>query len=382
MLLLCKNISTYIRKHTSLLSMREIQEALVKNEVSLDESSQDSGSDLDKMYLLDHPQDPPPNVPTIRKLIEIEQRLNYEKLKCWRYNTKKITKIEFINDLGHFCMGTLDGHMIVYDAIHLEKIYQFTPHSRGGLVDYCWSMDSEYVLTASTIDHSIKLWQPSTKEKINTFYLGVSPTSVAFNPINPNQFIAGDILGNIYVYNVSNSRKTLIQSIPNSPVSAIQFGIVTSELWLIIAAASHILVLEYNFRNGEYEISKTINNLGCDITSIKFLDMLPGIIVTCSDGMIRLMNIPQLHTIREYRINPNTANICSDIPSDGKYLVSGSEDGNICIFSPRKDSKLLKQIKVHKRPRIVNTIAISDDHKYIVSGSKGGIACLYQLTVM
>uniref|UniRef100_A0A8D2BD39 WD repeat-containing protein 44 n=2 Tax=Sus scrofa TaxID=9823 RepID=A0A8D2BD39_PIG len=175
------------------------------------------------------------------------------------------------------------------------------------LLDLSWSKN--YFLLSSSMDKTVRLWHISRRECLCCFQHIDFVTAIAFHPRDDRYFLSGSLDGKLRLWNIPDKKVAL-------------WNEVDGQTKLITAA---------NFcQNGKYAVIGTYDG------RCIFYDT--EILVTSNDSRIRLYDLRDLSLSMKYKGYVNSSSqIKASFSHDFSYLVSGSEDKYVYIWSTYHD---------------------------------------------
>eukprot|EP01121_Diplochlamys_sp_Union-15-3_P020830 TRINITY_DN8248_c0_g1_i1.p1 TRINITY_DN8248_c0_g1~~TRINITY_DN8248_c0_g1_i1.p1 ORF type:complete len:477 (-),score=68.46 TRINITY_DN8248_c0_g1_i1:27-1457(-) len=280
------------------------------------------------------------------------------------YSFTKVTK-------QYICSASNDGSVAISEFINkkLSVVVKFLAHKENLITSFSWSHDHEYLLTCS-LDHTVKLWQPYARKKINTYYLGVRLLSVAFNPLNTNQFLVGDIEGNLHLYNVSNSKAQILRK-ENCSITALSM---TNDGDLFVGCSNgNVVIWKYVPTKGQfiYQTSKSLYKK--EINIFYCYERLHLALVKTKDKM-HLASIPDFQIIHTFTHPQSSVYLCGAFASNGRVIVAGAEDGSLSFYS--LTGTLLKHMT---NAEAITAVAFSNDGFNLVTSSSTGKLSLWMV---
>ncbi|KAL6508290.1 hypothetical protein OROHE_021832 [Orobanche hederae] len=214
-----------------------------------------------------------------------------------------------------------------------EPAHVFKGHS-GEISDLSWSKNN--CLLSSSVDKTVRLWRVGFDQCLKVFSHTDFVTCIQFNPVNDDCFVSGSIDGKIRIWTINGSQvvdwtetKDIITAVSYRPDG--QGGIIGS-----ISGSCRFFSISDNHFQLETKICLTNKKKSpCkSITGFQFLPQDPTkVLVTCADSHVRIID-DGLNVVRKYKGLRNAGNqISSSFTSDGKHIISASEDSNIYVWN-------------------------------------------------
>ncbi|KAL0317974.1 UNVERIFIED_CONTAM: WD repeat-containing protein 44 [Sesamum angustifolium] len=213
-----------------------------------------------------------------------------------------------------------------------QPLHAFQGHS-GEILDLSWSKSNH--LLSSSVDKTVRLWRVGVDQCLKVFSHTDYVTCIQFNPVNDDYFISGSIDGKVRIWTINGCQvvdwtetREIITAVAYRPDG--QGGVIGS-----ITATCRIFNVSDNHFQLENEVCLTSKKKSpCKrIIGFQFLPQDPSkVLVTCADSQVRI--IDGLNVIGKYKGLRNTGNqISATFTSDGKHIISASEDSNIYIWN-------------------------------------------------
>jgi pre-mRNA-processing factor 17 len=253
-------------------------------------------------------------------------------IHSYKYHTKPITSLRFIPQSSHLLLSSAaDAKIALWDAYHSRDLLRtFSGHSKS-ITDTNFSPDGASFLSAS-FDRQMKLWDTETGQCTSRFTTGKTPHCIVFNPISPNEFLAG-----------------------MADKKIVQFDIRSGEL-----------TQEYDHHLGP-------------INSLIFVDEGRRFISTSDDKSLRAWEYGIPVPIK-FIADPSMFALtrgCAH-PS-GKYVAYQSGDNQIVVYAAgdkfRQNRK--KGFRGMNTAGLAVDVAISPDGTIVASGDSGGYVCFW-----
>ncbi|KAK9103929.1 hypothetical protein Sjap_021183 [Stephania japonica] len=217
-------------------------------------------------------------------------------------------------------------------TISQKPVHEFYGHI-GEILDLSWS-NNQCLLSSST-DKTVRLWKIGCDECHRVFSHNNYVTCIQFNPQDDNYFISGSIDGKVRIWNISGCRvvdwtdiREIVTAVCYRPDG--QGCIVGSMLGncRFYGAADNQLQLE-----GQICLQSKKKTPGKRITGFQFSPREPSkLMVTSADSQVRILD--GVDIIGKYRGFRNTGSqISASFTSDGKHIVSASEDSNVYVWN-------------------------------------------------
>ncbi|KAI3457979.1 hypothetical protein Pfo_014642 [Paulownia fortunei] len=223
----------------------------------------------------------------------------------------------------------------------LEKpLNVFQGHS-GEILDLSWSKNNFFTcflqcLLSSSVDKTVRLWRVGVDQCLKVFSHTDYVTCIQFNPVNDDYFISGSIDGKVRMWTINGCQvvdwtetRDIITAVSYRPDG--QGGIIGS----ITGTCRFFNISDDNHFQLETQMCLTSKKRSpCKrITGFQFLPQDPSkVLVTCGDSQVRI--IDGLNVIGKYKGLRNAGNqISASFTSDGKHIVSASEDSSIYIWN-------------------------------------------------
>ncbi|XP_015071000.1 uncharacterized protein LOC107015292 [Solanum pennellii] len=215
----------------------------------------------------------------------------------------------------------------------LEKpLHVFQGHT-GEILDLSWSKNN-WLLSSST-DKTVRLWQVGNDLCLRVFPHSNYVTCIQFNPVNDEYFISGSIDGKVRIWAI-NSCQVLDWTDIRDIVTAVSYqpdgkgGIIGS-----MAGSCRFFSLEGHEIQLEEQmcLANKKKSICKRITGFQFFPQDPSkVMVTCADSHVRILD--GVNVIGKYK-GPRTAgnHLSASFTSDGKHIVSASEDSNVYIWN-------------------------------------------------
>ncbi|KAH9774982.1 hypothetical protein KPL71_006262 [Citrus sinensis] len=223
----------------------------------------------------------------------------------------------------------------------LEKpLHEFQGHS-SEVLDLSWSKNG--FLLSSSADKTVRLWQVGIDRCLRVFSHNNYVTSVAFNPVDDNYFISGSIDGKVRIWEVRRCQVVDYTDI-REIVSAVCYcpdgkggivGTMTGNCRFYDIKDNQLYQQKQICLQGKKKLP------GKRITGFQFSPSDPSkVIVTSADSLVRVLcgeNVVGKFKASAFRVAGSQ--MFATFTSDGKHVVSPSEDSNIYIWNYSNQDK-------------------------------------------
>ncbi|KDP25243.1 hypothetical protein JCGZ_20399 [Jatropha curcas] len=223
----------------------------------------------------------------------------------------------------------------------LEKpLHEFQGHS-GEVLDLSWS--KKRFLLSSSIDKTVRLWQVGCNRCLKVFSHNNYVTCVDFNPVDDNYFISGSIDGKVRIWEVPGLQVvdyTIIREI----VTAVCYhpggkggivGTMTGNCLFYDIIDNHLQL------NGQISLQSKKKLTSRRITGFEFSPSDPTkVIVTSADSVVRVLcGMDIICKFKVSSIGVAANQTFASFTTDGKHVISTSEDSNIYIWNYNSQEK-------------------------------------------
>lgn len=237
-------------------------------------------------------------------------------------------------------------------------IHIFQGHA-GDVLDLSWSKNN-FLLSSST-DKTAKLWHPNRSECLCTFSTSATVSSVDFHPTDDRFFVSGGLDGKLRLWNIAARRVQSINDVPgvitavafSSSGSSVCVGTHSGSMLTFSCTDSLTFVNAVTVKSAA--ASKTalaskitsIQPIKLDVTATTDSAAPPSareyMTVTSNDSRIRIYSIVSRRIVSRFKstsyIN-RSSQIRATSSSDSQFLVSGSEDAWIHVWSLASNASL------------------------------------------
>ncbi|KAL3650574.1 hypothetical protein CASFOL_006977 [Castilleja foliolosa] len=220
-----------------------------------------------------------------------------------------------------------------------KPLHVFQGHN-GEILDLSWSKNN--CLLSSSVDKTVRLWRVGVDHCIKIFHHSDYVTSIQFNPVNDDYFISGSIDGKVRIWAIGD-RKVVDWTETSEIVTAVSYrpdsqsGIIGS----ITGTCLFFDLSDNHFQLGAHVcLTSKKKSPSKRITSFQFLPQDPSkILVTCADSKVRI--IDGMNVIGKFKggLRNGGNQISASFTSDGKHIVSASDDSNVYIWNYTDQSR-------------------------------------------
>ncbi|KAJ3692954.1 hypothetical protein LUZ60_012049 [Juncus effusus] len=239
-------------------------------------------------------------------------------------------------------------HLVVPDRVFElgEKPVCSLHGHEDDVLDLSWSK-SQFLLSSS-MDKTVRLWDIAKRACLKTFSHSDYVTCIQFNPVDDKYFISGSLDEKVRVWSIPD-RKIVDWYDLHEMVTATcytpdgQGAMVGSH-----KGSCHLFDTSENKLHYKSQVDLHGKRRRSSHKKITGFQFVPGssseVLVTSADSRIRVVNGTELvHKLKGFK---NTSSqISASISSNGKYVISASEDSNIYIWrypQPTPSSPVVK----------------------------------------
>lgn len=254
-------------------------------------------------------------------------------------------------------------------AAELAPVFKSTPvrvfagHS-GDVLDLSWSKNN-FLLSCSS-DKTAKLWHPNRSECLCTFATAATVSSVDFHPTDDRFFVTGGLDGKLRLWNITARRVQSVHDIPGV-ITAVAFSssgqkvcVGTHSGSMLTFSCSDALAYVNTVTVKSAAASKSTQpskiasihpiKLGSSTTQGASTGSDPAseeseyMTITSNDSRVRIYSIASRRLISRFKsasyLN-RSSQIRATCSSDSQFVVSGSEDASIHVWSLAGHAPLL-----------------------------------------
>ncbi|KAG7612942.1 WD40 repeat [Arabidopsis suecica] len=208
------------------------------------------------------------------------------------------------------------------------------------VLDLSWSKSQH--LLSSSMDKTVRLWDLSSKTCLKVFSHSDYVTCIQFNPVDDNYFISGSLDAKVRIWSIPDHQVVDWNDLHEMVTAACytpdgQGALVGSYKGTCCLYNTHDNKLqqrrEINLKNRK---KKTHHK---KITGFQFVaGSSSEVLVTSADSRTRVVDgVDLVHKFKGFR-NTNSQ-ISASLTSNGKFLVSASEDSNVYVWNYDSDSR-------------------------------------------
>ncbi|CAN4116094.1 unnamed protein product [Withania somnifera] len=222
------------------------------------------------------------------------------------------------------------------------------------VLDLSWSRSQ--LLLSSSIDKTVRLWDVETRSCLKIFTHNDYVTCIQINPMDDDYFISGSLDAKVRIWNISD-RKVVDWTDLHEMVTAACF---TPDGQGALIGSHKGCCRMYNTseckleQKDNIEIQPKKNSQLKKVTGLQFAPWNPAqVLITSADSRIRIFEGSDM--IYKFRGFRNTSSqIAASFSSDGKYVISASEDSHVYIWkreepkSPRGKPRTSISVQAHE----------------------------------
>ncbi|CAM9588283.1 unnamed protein product [Chrysoparadoxa australica] len=252
-----------------------------------------------------------------------------------------------------------EGLFEAIDLLSDEPFRIFLGH-QGDIVDLSWSKNN-FLLSAS-IDCSVRLWHPAKLHCLGEFRHPNFVTGVCFHPRNDRLFLTGCFDKRLRIWSIPDGRVINWAQAPEM-ITACCFGPTGK---LAVAGCSDGRVVLYTSALKYFTQTHCRNRHGKDkrgkkVTGVSFVSSALinasgtpcgvrnrrddqqsseyALLVTTNDSRTRLIELDSFSTVSKFKgVTNGHIQIRAQCSEDGAYVICGSEDGSVYLWSTGRDA--------------------------------------------
>ncbi|KAK8940870.1 Protein SPA1-RELATED 3 [Platanthera zijinensis] len=213
-----------------------------------------------------------------------------------------------------------------------KPLHEFRGHS-GDILDLAWSKDN--ALLSSSTDKTVRLWKLGCDSFIKVFLHNNYVTCIQFNPIDERYFVSGSIDGKARIWAIAACRvvdwidvRHIVTAVCYRPDGkALVVGSILGDCRFYDLSDNNLqLDAVVSFQGRKRSVDKRITGFQfCPSDPVKLM-------VTSADSTVRILD--GICVISKYKGLRNSGSRISAIfTSDGRRIVSASEDSNVYIWN-------------------------------------------------
>lgn len=212
-----------------------------------------------------------------------------------------------------------------------EPLHQFHGHS-GEILDLSWSKHN--YLLSSSVDKSVRIWRVGFQQCLRVFPHSNYVTCIEFNPVDDNYFISGSIDGKVRIWEITGGQVVDWADVRDI-ISAVCYR--PGGKGAVVGCLTGVCRF-YDISDDHFQLESQLSlhskkKTPCKrITGFQFLPQDPSkLMVTCADAKVRI--ISGTNVVRKFKGNRCSGNqLFASFTSDGKHIVSTSEDSNVYVW--------------------------------------------------
>uniref|UniRef100_A0A1J3ELR8 WD repeat-containing protein 44 n=1 Tax=Noccaea caerulescens TaxID=107243 RepID=A0A1J3ELR8_NOCCA len=225
------------------------------------------------------------------------------------------------------------------------------------VLDLSWSKSQH--LLSSSMDKTVRLWDLSSKTCLKVFSHSDYVTCIQFNPVDENYFISGSLDAKVRIWSIPDHQVVDWNDLHEMVTAACY----TPDGQGALVGSYKGTCCLYNTHDNKLQQRKEINlknkkkkSNHKKITGFQFVaGSSSEVLVTSADSRTRVVDgVDLVHKFKGFR-NTNSQ-ISASLTSNGKYLVSASEDSNVYVWNYESDSRAGRSKRV--------TVTNSYEHFY------------------
>lgn len=221
-----------------------------------------------------------------------------------------------------------------------ELVREYEGHA-SAILDLSWSKNN--FLLSSSMDKTVRLYHISRPECLCAFKHNDFVTSISFHPRDDRFFLAGSLDSKIRLWSIPD-KNVAYWAQAHDMVTAVAF---TPDGKTAIAGTLSGLCTLYDTEglkaHSQIHVrsNRGKNSKGSKITGIETIHVARAlgppdvkILITSNDSRIRMYNLRDKSLEAKFRGNENsTSQIRASFSDDGKYVICGSEDKKVYVWS-------------------------------------------------
>lgn len=267
-----------------------------------------------------------------------ENLKNMKSVQVFKENQREINSIDFSRCGTYLVVSSKDDSLSLYNISRRElvkKLYNRT----YGVENAIFTHNIQAVLCSSNKDFRIMYWNLHTNEVMFSF-LGHADLITDLN-INPKMdtFISTSRDKTSRIWDLSSKKcLAIIQDCNHSCFD--NTGMVIASITSMNDGSNHLnLYSEEDFKKGPFNVFR-VNADGSVVKQLKFTPDGLKIICNTEDNLILIIDSFEGTVLKKLtaEISFGDVFIKVDVSPDSKYLISGSESGNILIMNIEKES--------------------------------------------
>ncbi|XP_076024384.1 WD repeat-containing protein 44 [Genypterus blacodes] len=217
------------------------------------------------------------------------------------------------------------------------------------LLDLSWSKN--FFLLSSSMDKTVRLWHISRRECLCCFQHIDFVTAIAFHPRDDRYFLSGSLDGKLRLWNIPDKKVALWNEVDGQTRLITAANFCQNGKYAVIGTYDGRCIF-YDTERLKYHTQIHVrstrgrNKVGRKITGIEPLPGENKILVTSNDSRIRLYDLRDLSLSMKYKGYVNSSSqIKASFSHDYSFIVSGSEDKYVYIWSTYHDSSKFTSVR-------------------------------------
>ncbi|KAG2333103.1 hypothetical protein Bca4012_017249 [Brassica carinata] len=253
---------------------------------------------------------------------------------------------------------SLDNVLVPETVFGLSEIpvCSFVGHL-DDVLDLSWSKSQH--LLSSSMDKTVRLWDLSSKTCLKVFSHSDYVTCIQFNPVDDNYFISGSLDAKVRIWSIPDHQVVDWKDLHEMVTAACY----TPDGQGALVGSYKGTCYLYNTHDNRLQQRKEINlknkkkkSNHKKITGFQFVaGSSSEVLVTSADSRARVVDgVDLVHKFKGFR-NTNSQ-ISASLTSNGKFLVSASEDSNVYVWNYDSETRAGRSKRV--------TVTNSYEHFY------------------